>query len=292
MSEIRLRIRWSLGNSILSFKSSNTFREVQKEIESKTSIPVVYQDTRRGFPPKSFTFPGKTLLSSTDLQTGETLIIEKRETPLKSPDFSDCLKLFRRIIPADNSCLFNSVAYALESRSCHEGQFLREVVSNIIEEAPEVYSSDLLGRENAEYAHWIRQATSWGGAIELSILSKYYGTCIGAVSIRDKRIDLFGQEEGFNKTIYVIYDGIHYDVLVKNITEDDLEASDMTVFDTSDQETWSLALSYAESLHSQRQFTDTQKFSLKCMICFAGLIGEDQARVHANETGHTNFCEY
>lgn len=292
MSEIRLRIRWSGGNTLHSTLSSTTFRQLQKEIEAKTSISVPFQDLRKGFPPQPFKLPGSSQLSEGDLASGETIIVEKRETPLPLSEVMDCLQLFRRIIPADNSCLFNSVAYALESRSKHEGMFLREVVANVVEEDLESFPAEILGRSNEEYAKWVRMDSSWGGDIELSILAKYYGVCIAAVSIKDARIDMFGQEGGYQKVVYVLYDGIHYDILVKNISESSPESSDLTVFDLSDSETHLQALSYASSLKSQRQFTDTQKFSLKCMICQQGLTGESEARAHAAGTGHSNFCEY
>ena len=292
MSEIRLRIRWSGGNTLHSVLSSLTFRQLQKEIESKTSIPVAYQDLRKGYPPKPFTLPASSPLSQGDLATGETIIVEKRETPLPLSEVMDSLQMFRRVIPADNSCLFNSVAYALVSRSKHEGMFLREVVANVVEEDLEGYPAEVLGRSNEDYAKWARMDSSWGGDVELSILAKYYGVCVAAVSIKDARIDFFGQEAGYQKVIYVLYDGIHYDVLVKNISESSSESSDLTVFDLEDLETRSQAVSYAAALKSQRKFTDTQKFSLKCMICQSGLTGESEARAHAAETGHSNFCEY
>ena len=53
-----------------------------------------------------------------------------------------------------------------------------------------------------------------------------------------------------------------------------------------------LAVVTAVDLQSQRQFTDTQNFSLMCGVCYKGLKGEDEAREHAKQTGHINFQEY
>jgi ubiquitin thioesterase OTU1 len=37
---------------------------------------------------------------------------------------------------------------------------------------PETYSEAILGRPNADYCRWILGSDHWGGAIELSILSR------------------------------------------------------------------------------------------------------------------------
>ena len=41
-----------------------------------------------------------------------------------------------------------------------------------------------------------------------------------------------------------------------------------------------------------RAFTDTGKFSIRCLVCQLGLLGEKEAVEHAKSTGHTNFSEY
>ena len=41
-----------------------------------------------------------------------------------------------------------------------------------------------------------------------------------------------------------------------------------------------------------RKFTDTGNFTLRCLVCQRGLVGQEGAMAHAKETGHSNFCEY
>lgn len=292
MSEIRLRLRWSGGTTLISVSPECDFRVLQDLISEKTSISIPYQDLKKGFPPSSFSFQPGQVLSSTDLVSGETLTIEKRSTPLPLSSLSASLKMFRRIIPSDNSCLFNSIAYATEGRQKNLGSYLRSVVSSIVQDDPETYNSTFLSKSNTEYCTWIEQSTSWGGGIELSILSKFFSVKIGAASIRDEQIHIFGQDFNYPNIIYVIYDGIHYDVLVKNIDETQPEASDLTVFDSNDMVTYEQALGVARELKQKRQFTDTGKFSLRCGVCYIGLVGEREAVEHARATGHTNFSEY
>lgn len=42
---------------------------------------------------------------------------------------------------------------------------------------------------------------------------------------------------------------------------------------------------------ASHQFTDVNRFTLKCMVCHCHLTGQVQAQQHAKETGHTNFGE-
>ena len=44
--------------------------------------------------------------------------------------------------------------------------------------------------------------------------------------------------------------------------------------------------------HASRQFTDTANFTLRCLVCQKGLVGEKEAVEHAKSTGHQNFGEY
>lgn len=51
------------------------------------------------------------------------------------------------------------------------------------------YNDGFLGQENEDYQAWILDKKHWGGAIELSILSKHYGRVIAAYDIQTKRCD-------------------------------------------------------------------------------------------------------
>lgn len=47
----------------------------------------------------------------------------------------------------------------------------------------------------------------------------------------------------------------------------------------------------AREAKSSRQFTDVNKFTLKCLVCNIFLSGQVQAQQHAKNTGHANFGE-
>ncbi len=48
----------------------------------------------------------------------------------------------------------------------------RRVIAETVAGDPEEYSEAFLGKPNKEYCAWIKDPQKWGGAIELSILSR------------------------------------------------------------------------------------------------------------------------
>ena len=52
------------------------------------------------------------------------------------------------------------------------GLLSRQVIAEAVKADPHTYNEAFLGKPTAEYARWILDASKWGGAIELSILSK------------------------------------------------------------------------------------------------------------------------
>lgn len=47
----------------------------------------------------------------------------------------------------------------------------------------------------------------------------------------------------------------------------------------------------AQEAKSSHQYTDVQKFTLKCMVCDIKLGGSEAAQKHAKESGHQSFGE-
>ena len=109
---------------------------------------------------------------------------------------------------------------------------MREIVALAVKNQPDQYSEALLGKSSKEYQKWILQVyciltrldnsfkwsfdlqeDSWGGAIELAILSSYYGLEIDVVNTQHSLINKFGEDQEYGQRILLIYDGIHYDPL-------------------------------------------------------------------------------
>lgn len=209
----------------------------------------------------------------------------------KVPQLDVSPTLARRVVPADNSCLFTSVFYVVEGGvydpAC--APEMRGLIAQIVSSDPAAYSEAVLGKSNEEYCAWIRRDDTWGGAIELSILSKFYQCEICVVDTQTVRVDRFGEDAGYQKRVLLIYDGIHYDPLQREARGSGAPAH--TVFSTSDNVILAQALELADEARRKRQFTDVNRFALRCMVCQTGLVGQKEAREHAKMTGHTNFGE-
>jgi len=259
---------------------------IAEEDQSQPSQPQIVNK-----PTTTNTAPQRTGLGS--ISTGpksSSAIVPKTQSTEQVPN-PDGLVMVRRVIAADNSCLFNSIAYALENKAKHKSKELRRVVASHIMNDPQQYNEAVLERSNNNYCQWILKDESWGGAIELEIFSKYYKVEIGAVDIENMIITVFGSGQGYNQRIYVLYDGIHYDILARNISEDMDTDLDITVFDPIDKYAYDGALAIAKELNSKKQFTNTNKFSIQCGICYEKFVGENEAIEHNKKTGHINFQE-
>ncbi|CAJ2633976.1 OVARIAN TUMOR DOMAIN-containing deubiquitinating enzyme 2 [Trifolium pratense] len=201
----------------------------------------------------------------------------------------------RRVIPSDNSCLFNAVGYVMD-RDQTKAAELRQVIAATVASDPEKYSEAFLGKPNPEYCNWILDPEKWGGAIELSILADYYGREIAAYDIQTTRCDLYGQEGNYSERVMLIYDGLHYDALAMSPVEEAPEDFDQTIFaiqkNRSIGPVEEIALNFIKDQHRKRRFTDTANFTLRCGVCQIGVIGQKEAAEHAQATGHVNFQEF
>ena len=71
-----------------------------------------------------------------------------------------------------------------------------------------------------------------------------------------------------------------------------LEALDRTLFDSADQVALARARAACALAKKNKQFTNMNKFSLRCSDCRAGLVGQSEAVEHSRATGHRSFEEY
>lgn len=63
------------------------------------------------------------------------------------------------------------------------------------------------------------------------------------------------------------------------------------MFKIEDESILQQAEQLAQEAKSSRQFTDVNKFTLRCIQCDILLNGQIEAQEHAKSTGHTNFGE-
>ena len=306
---IEIRIRHPKGSHLIDdLKEDSSINDLKTAIAKLLNTSKSSLILKKGYPPRIFELPESTTLSNCEIYSGETIIVEideKRAALEPIPRHQDKIKsypneqipnkdgmiMIRRIIPADNSCLFNAIAYAIENKSKDKAEELREVIAAYVSSDPQKYDHLLLEKSNEDYCKWILKDTSWGGAIELDILSKHYNIEICAIDILSLTAQIFGQDQGFSKRIYVLYDGIHYDILVRNISEEMDLMPDITVFSKDDKYAFDGVMWIAYDLNKKKQFTDVGNFTLECGVCYQKFAGEKDAVKHNKDTGHANFHE-
>jgi hypothetical protein len=94
----------------------------------------------------------------------------------------------RKVIDADNSCLFNAIGYVF-FRSLAKAKELRKVVHDAVLSDPDTFSEAALGKPPKEYAEWVLRPNSWGGQVELFVLSTHLRKQIAAYDVQTGRVD-------------------------------------------------------------------------------------------------------
>jgi ubiquitin thioesterase OTU1 len=318
MPGFTISVRASSGRTTLELPAEATLGDLRKSIEASVSMDPRFQDIRAGFPPKPIEVADATKLADL-FAAREQIVLEKLKEPrpletaqapsaeppakkaaadeVQRPDPPVKLcdpnamficpgdlveRLQRKVIPADNSCLFAAIRHCLQLDV--DVQTLRQAVVTGIRADMVTYNEAILGKDVGEYCSWIQKSDSWGGAIELTILAEALGVQLAVIHIRNNHCEFFPHEASApGARIFLLHDGIHYDAI---------ESGEVgAVFSADDDSTLAKALGVAKSLSDQKQFTDTANFTLQCQHCFTLLKGENEAREHGKATGHFNFQE-
>jgi ubiquitin thioesterase OTU1 len=302
-----------------------TLLEFKRLINEKTQIPVYEMEFLIGFPPKLLT-EGKSnqFVSELGITSGSCVTVRRSSTKqsyllkLQEMGYSDpaimstlesfellpfeevvelCDKsplnkgiyhlLIERVsIPADNSCLFNSIRYLLNLKE--NSQALREVVAGVIESDPSTYNEEFLDKKPSDYKKWILNQDHWGGEIEISILSNIFEVVIVVFDIRSNISLSYGEDKGYTKKILLLFDGIHYDALVE---KDKKTGHRILSFDVHNMAIVETCKQLVKELQEKKQFVNLATGQLFCNDCYCVLKGENEAVEHAKVTGHTNFAQ-
>ncbi|PPQ64685.1 hypothetical protein CVT26_002775 [Gymnopilus dilepis] len=332
MAPLRLRHPKGVSTLDVSLDSGTTIQDLQQKIYAVTDILPSRQILKSGYPPRPLTLVPELPIESLGLQRGDQLIVTEdtskpvvspsRVQPQASPVHTqprtatslpkppqaaasgpdsvevDGSFLIHRIVPDDNSCLFSSAALVFE-QSISKASQMRKIVVEGIKNNPDTYNEAILGMPPAQYIATISKPTSWGGAIELSILAAHYGTEIASIDVETGRVDHFapGENSTANNRAILIYSGIHYDAASLAPMPDAPDEWHQTLFpirssDDNSDPILVAAKKLADILRSKKAFTNTATFDLRCEQCGQGLKGEKEARAHAEQTGHVRFGEY
>ena len=293
--ELKIEIRCYYNNIsfTLSLVANETLANLKRYIILNLSSQGIntYENNiniRYGFPPKLLdNYQSNTLtLQELSIKDKECLRIELINPELLKPkedtDTIDYSKysIKKKDIPADNSCLFNAVNFAI-NQNISSPETIRNIIANEIISNPSEYNSAILEKEPNDYCAWILNDESWGGGIEISILSKYFQIQIRVVDIMNITIEYFGN---YDKCIYLLYNNIHYDVFYKE-EKGKIEG----VFLSKDEKIKEEVMKICKELKEKEKFVDKSNFKIKCMQCGFLMKGQEEIIEHTKKTGHINF---
>jgi ubiquitin thioesterase OTU1 len=328
---MRIRIRGPTGQNTIILEDNARVLDLKKRIAESTSIKDF--DVKYGFPPKPLDLEelgDSHQLSDLNLNGEQLIIAEKvgsnsiqtvtqsappsstqqdksntaeplsltRKAPSDDPPEiaipSHGATLVLRIMPDDNSCLFRAFnsAYFGAMDNMHE---LRSIIAQTIQANQDTYPEVVLEKPPDDYCRWIQHPDSWGGSIELQILSNHFDIEICSIDVQTLRVDHYN--EGRPQRCILVYSGIHYDVVALSPSDPPYNKSfappefDEKVFSSADEEILLKARELCKILQGKGYFTDTAGFSIRCNDCGGSFKGEKGAIEHANLTGHTNFGE-
>ncbi|KAK3689970.1 hypothetical protein B0T22DRAFT_183049 [Podospora appendiculata] len=301
---IQMRLRTPDGQARLEIDDLATLKDLIQLIENKTALKSF--TLKYGYPLRNLDTSPEAQRTAVvkDLQLrGETIVvapiespkptpepftpkgIEPDETSLEWPEKGGFIIL--RVMPDDNSCMFTAFggAIGLENPS----QILRQQVAEYILEHPDKYNKAILGDEPTTYTARMKRMDTWGGAIELSILSDIYSIEISSIDVKSLRVDRFG--EGKDNRVIILYSGIHYDRIAFCMDLSYPVEVDVTKWQTDDDEVLVKARQLAQQLQKVHYYTDTTDFVIKCEICNWIGQGTRDASKHERETKHSQFGE-
>lgn len=321
-----IRIRSKNGMSrIQNLNPASTFNDLKKAIAENTQIDVSFLKILQGYPPTVLTNTNEsTTLESLSFKNGELLTVEESTEKTHAPSIlasssnklnnmgsknvsnellqssnvlssSNQIKglrngvMERKVVPADDSCLFTSIYYVMNNGElnldCQKS--LREFIAKTVKNDPITFNEAILGKTNEAYCNWIRNSKSWGGSIELMVLSNYYKKEICVADIRTGRIDRFGEDQNYLTRVFIIYDGIHFDPLHLLLNSNNVQ----TIFSTQDDIVMTQVADLSNEAKKAKKFTNVENFKLRCLVCQTPLSGQVAAQEHAEKTGHINFGE-
>lgn len=238
MAGIALKVKTKTEQKVLKdLTSESTIKDLKCVLSSMFNIPVNKLQVLFGFPPKTLDLSRDDInIKDSGIASGDTLILEEKPSEIVQETKPQVIErqqeteprhhvtdndidcpgiLMKHVVAADNSCLFSSIYYVLNGKDDTDGvsPWMRQLIAETIAKNQDEYNEAILGKPNAEYCKWIQDDKSWGGAIELAILSTHYGIEIAVVDTINAIINRFGEDQDYPHRVFLMFDGIHYDPL-------------------------------------------------------------------------------
>ncbi|KAJ9453006.1 Ubiquitin thioesterase OTU1 [Diplonema papillatum] len=258
---LRLRLAGEFGQHDVTVDEHTPLGKFCEDIAEAVAITAPHQQLMGGFPPKPLPCDDTTAtLKALGVKSGSRLTIDKKDRPTEMkkgktagvyvPPSDSKGHFTKREMPGDNSCLFHAIDYTLNKKSSTNAQSLRDEIAEIVQSDKAKFTTEFLGMPNATYAQWIKNKDTWGGGIELSILSYRYQTEICALDIQTKRVHRFGEDEPYTVRCFLLYSGKHYDAMAL-APFGGATIGDQVVFSKTDEGVFKKALSFLDSEHQQ-----------------------------------------
>lgn len=265
---------------VLNVESGSTLSQFTRQVQSSLGLSDSGVAFFVGYPPKPVLMDNANAQCSTLFTTG-TVVEVRPQTPLEMVKYG---------VTPDGNCLFLSTNYLMEGTppQTSDSDLQRNLVASVIISCPDEFTEGYLGMAPQSYVEMITRNGTWGGGIELSILSKAHECELYSVDICTGTVYRFGEEEGFKRRAFLLYDGLHYDPLIE-------KERGRRLFPVGEKDTERAlagALKVAAELKASGKYTNLAGFSLRCSSCGLGVTGQGGAVAHARETGHQGFFEY
>jgi ubiquitin thioesterase OTU1 len=200
---------------------------------------------------------------------------------------NDDLQPIRREVDADNSCLFSSIAYLIDKSNFNETSSLRfrQIIIDYL--LDNKFNEKLLDQPKDKYIDFIQNPKNWGGALEVRMFSEIFEKQIVCIDVKTNRADIYGEDKKYDQTIYLLYNGVHYDPLVMNydITAD--PSTDITIIDSTDVETFEIMKCLLLEYKNQGDYVEF--YNLQCNDCNEKFKNENDAVEHSINFNHWNF---
>ncbi|KAG0668244.1 ubiquitin-specific protease otu1 [Maudiozyma exigua] len=298
------------GDKVVSVDGNDKIvGELLQEIAEKFGIDMdIIQSIRFGYPPQKVDINDDTLvqlLEDIGLSSGEKIGVTLRgsgnntvsnaNTSPVEPILKDNQSSFigndgtkwilqQHEVPDDNSCLFHAIAYCMYKDISLSGG-LRERVAKEITKDGITYNEAILGQKPQEYINWILLKDSWGGGIEIAILSKVLGVAVYVLDIDALKYEKFNEDK-YDEFIIILFSGVHYDAIETTTRK--------TVFNVRTDEPFcqmvlACSLEIARNMKQNGKAFNSQKANIICNICQKKFVGEREIAKHAESTGHTDF---
>lgn len=287
----------SSGDKVITIDNGSTVGDLLENASPK----IIVERIRFGYPPQTLEITPETRLQKLEdvgLSSGEkvSLICESgpnngtviEGTPKEPPLRIDQIKVGDKTlqvhkVPDDNSCLFHSISYCMYKDITISSK-LRELCSREILGDKSKYNEAILGKRPQDYSNWILRKDSWGGGIEISILSSAMNVGIYVLDMDAVKYEKFNDDK-YDQFIVIMFNGVHYDSI-------EYKENHTTVFDKNDSVSdimMASALDMATNMKQKGYAFNTQRAQIICHICRETFTGERDIARHAEKTGHTDF---